>query len=125
MTNAITHTGTDASMFGASPSGEAGSAGAQGLSRAEEASVFAFDGDFNALFVHENRPLIERIAHEERDVTVDFSRVAFVDSSGLGALVFIHKRLAERRNRLRVVGLQGQPLQLFTNLHLIPVFCGS
>jgi anti-sigma B factor antagonist len=46
-----------------------------------------------------------------------------VDSSGLGILVFLHKRLVSNGHKLKIMGLKGQPLQLFTNLHLLPVFC--
>ncbi len=79
--------------------------------------------DLDAAYVSRVRPHIERLADAEEDVVLDFSKVEFVDSSGLGVLVFLHKRLVSRGHRLRVVGLRGQPLQLFTNLHLVPVFC--
>jgi len=57
------------------------------------------------------------------DVVLDFSKVGFIDSSGLGALVFLHKRLVSKGHKLKIVGLKGQPLQLLTNLHLVPIFC--
>ncbi len=81
------------------------------------------DDDLDAAYVSRVRPYIERLAQANEDVTLDFSKVEFVDSSGLGALVFLHKRLISSGHRLRVVGLRGQPLQLFTNLHLVPLFC--
>jgi anti-sigma B factor antagonist len=81
------------------------------------------DDDLDAAYVSRVRPHIERPADAQEDVILDFSRVEFVDSSGLGALVFLHKRLASKGHKLKVVGLRGQPLQLFTNLHLVPVFC--
>jgi anti-anti-sigma factor len=81
------------------------------------------DDDLDAAYVARVRPYIERLAQAEEDVILDFSKVEFVDSSGLGALVFLHKRLVSKGHKLRVVGLRGQPLQLFTNLHLVPLFC--
>ena len=81
------------------------------------------DEDLDAAYVSRVRPFIETLAEAEEDVVLEFSRVEFVDSSGLGALVFLHKRLIQNGHKLRVVGLRGQPLQLFTNLHLVPLFC--
>ncbi len=81
------------------------------------------DDDLDAAYVSRVRPHIERLAQADEDVVLDLSRVEFVDSSGLGALVFLHKRLVSKGHKLRVVGLRGQPLQLFTNLHLVPLFC--
>jgi anti-sigma B factor antagonist len=81
------------------------------------------DDDLDAAYVSRVRPHIERLAQADEDVVLDFSKVEFVDSSGLGALVFLHKRLVSKGHKLRVVGLRGQPLQLFANLHLVPLFC--
>ncbi|MGO9982871.1 MAG: STAS domain-containing protein [Rhodomicrobium sp.] len=81
------------------------------------------DDDLDASYVARARPAIERLAEASEDVVLDLSKVEFVDSSGLGALVFLHKRLVSKGHKLKIVGLKGQPLQLFTNLHLVPVFC--
>jgi anti-sigma B factor antagonist len=81
------------------------------------------DDDLDAAYVSRVRPYIDRLAQADEDVILDFSKVEFVDSSGLGALVSLHKRLIINGRKLKIVGLRGQPLQLFTNLHLIPLFC--
>ncbi|MGO8953972.1 MAG: STAS domain-containing protein [Rhodomicrobium sp.] len=81
------------------------------------------DDDLDASYVSRLRPHIDRLADAGEDVLVDLSKVEFVDSSGLGALVLLHKRLVSKGLKLKIVGLKGQPLQLFTNLHLVPVFC--
>ena len=62
------------------------------------------------------------LAEAAEDVILDLSRVTFVDSTGIGALVALHKRLVARGHKLKVFGLRGQPLQLFMNLKLIPLF---
>ncbi len=54
---------------------------------------------------------------------LNLSRVSFVDSCGIGALVSLHRKLVAKGHRLKVLGLRGQPLQLFINLQLIPLFC--
>lgn len=81
------------------------------------------DDDLDAAYISRVRPHLERLAKANEDVVLDFSKVEFVDSSGLGALVFLHKRLLSNGHMLRVTGLRGQPLQLFTNLNLVPLFC--
>jgi anti-anti-sigma factor len=82
------------------------------------AEVLRIDGDFDAAAARELRPRIETLALTPGDVTIDMSGVEFVDSSGVGALVFLHKRLLEGGHRLRVTGLKGQPLELLTYLRL-------
>ncbi len=82
------------------------------------------DGDFDAEYVGLFRTQIESLAEAQEDVVLNLSRVGFVDSCGIGALVSLHKRLVARGLRLKVNGLRGQPLQLFINLQLIPLFCG-
>jgi anti-sigma B factor antagonist len=84
---------------------------------------FNIEDDLDATYVTRLRPQIERLAEAGEDVFLDLSKVEFIDSSGLGALVFLHKRLVAKGHKLKVIGLKGQPLQLFTNLHLVPVFC--
>ena len=87
------------------------------------AQKFNISDDLDASCVARIRPDIESLAGCGEDVLLDLSKVEFVDSSGLGILVFLHKRLVSTGHKLKIVGLKGQPLQLFTNLHLLPVFC--
>jgi anti-sigma B factor antagonist len=81
------------------------------------------DGDFDTPYLKQFSEQIQSLADATEDVMLDLSRVNFVGSSGIGALVTLHRKLAARGHRLRVSGLRGQPLQLFINLKLVPVFC--
>lgn len=85
---------------------------------------YEVDGDFDTEYLGEYRSRIESLAEAQQDVELNLSSVSFVDGSGIGALVSLHRKLLAKGYRLKVVGLQGQPLQLFLNLQLIPVFCG-
>ena len=49
-------------------------------------------------------PLLDR--EEGRQMTLDLAGVEFCDSSGITALVELHKRSAERGSQLRVVNMQ-------------------
>ncbi len=80
--------------------------------------LLTVDGDFDAAAARDLRPRIEQLAQAAGDVVVDLSSVEFIDSSGVGALVYLHKRLIAAGHRLKVVGLKGQPLELLTYLRL-------
>lgn len=73
----------------------------------------AWDGPLNADAVAAFRPVAARVlAAAPRRVTLRLDRVTHLDSSGVGAIMFLHRRLAERGATLRVAGLSGQPLRL-------------
>ena len=80
-------------------------------------------GNFDTPYLEQFGEQIQSLAEATEDVMLDLSRVNFVGSSGIGALVALHKKLVAKGHRLRVAGLRGQPLQLFINLKLVPVFC--
>ena len=49
----------------------------------------------------------------ERRILIDFSRTGYIDSSGLGALVSISKRVRETGGELRLSGLNEDLRSLF------------
>tara|TARA_Y100001960_G_scaffold59490_1_gene61985 strand:- start:792 stop:1247 length:456 start_codon:yes stop_codon:yes gene_type:complete len=58
------------------------------------------------------------------EIEVDFSQVEFLDSSGVGAIVYMFKRLTERERNMRLENVSGQPLEIMNLLrigHAIPV----
>ena len=79
------------------------------------------DGDLNANFVHDVWSNIDRLSEAKEHVILDLSRVDFVDSHGVGAVVSLIKRLGLKGLQLKVIGLHGQPLRLFLDLHLISI----
>ncbi len=81
------------------------------------------DGALDALTVPDIRPVIDAlIADEVSQVTVDLSKVSLVDSSGVGAIVSLFKRLKARGGNLTVVGAHDQPLAVLKLLRLDRVF---
>jgi len=64
---------------------------------------------------------VERLAEANEDVVLDLSRVHFIDSHGLGAVVALLRRLRSKGLNLKVAGLHGQPLNIFLTLNLIPI----
>ncbi len=82
-------------------------------------ALVVLSGDLDAVGARSIRPLFEDLLErQDDDVVVDLSGVEFMDSSGVGALVFIHKRLVTRNRKLEVVGAVGQPLELIGLLRL-------
>jgi anti-anti-sigma factor len=59
--------------------------------------------------------LTERAA---KGVVIDMKGVTFLDSSGVGALVFMYKRLSAAQCTLHLVGLNNQPLKLVRLLRI-------
>ncbi|MCG9640451.1 STAS domain-containing protein [Vibrio sp. Isolate34] len=66
--------------------------------------------------------VISNYGHKE--IEVDFRKVQFLDSSGIGAIVYMFKRLTERERNMRLENVSGQPLEIMNLLrigHAIPV----
>jgi anti-sigma B factor antagonist len=60
----------------------------------------------------------ETLATSAKNVRLDLADVEFIDSSGIGGIVFLFKRLRERSLNLSLVNVGGQPLRLMQELHL-------
>lgn len=75
-------------------------------------------GDMDASTMIELAEDFERLAAGQGDVKLDLSAVTFMDSSGIGGLVFLFKRLHARARRLSLSGVTGQPRQLMAQLRL-------
>lgn len=82
------------------------------------ARVFKVAGDMDAAAMKTQRPHFEELAECGEDVALDMSDVDFIDSSGVGAIVFLYKRLLQTKHKLTLNKLTGQPLQLLTYLRL-------
>lgn len=68
------------------------------------------------------RQLNAHWADTVEDVQVDFSNVEFIDSSGVGALVSVHKRLAEKGRAVTIVNPCPAVLSVIELLRLHRVF---
>ena len=82
--------------------------------------VIELGGDFDAAGSAEIRPRLEDVATQAapQHVFIDLRGVTFIDSSGVGAIVFLYKRLLEKSRQLRLVGAQGQPRELLELLRI-------
>lgn len=88
--------------------------------------VLELHGEFDALGSAEIRHELETVALQDSPeiVFLDLKNVSFIDSSGVGAIVFLYKRLKEKARDLKIVGAHGQPRELLELLRIhkaIPV----
>jgi anti-anti-sigma factor len=81
--------------------------------------IITLEGEFDALAVAEARPMLEGIvANSTANVVMEFSKVNFLDSSGVGCLVFLFKRLYAGKRTLTLQGLRDQPQRLIQSLRI-------
>jgi anti-anti-sigma factor len=80
--------------------------------------IYPIEGSLDALAVEIMRPRFDHLIEEQQDIVLDFSQVNFVDSSGIGAIVYLFKRLKASNKTLQIQGAKGQPLELFKHLRI-------
>ena len=75
-------------------------------------------GDLDAAALEHLKAEFELLAQSPSNIQLDFSYVPFIDSSGIGALVFLFKRMRIENRELHIIGCQGQPLKLLQHLRV-------
>ena len=86
-------------------------------------TLLRLSGELDVQSCPELRPVLDSLAtREERDVTVDLSELQLIDSSGVGVLVSLYKRVRARGGTVRFVGVTAQPLAIFKLLRLDRAF---
>jgi anti-sigma B factor antagonist len=86
----------------------------------------AIEGELDAVTVSDLRTDIEKLlAQRPNRVEIDLSQLRMVDSSGVGALVALYKRVRAQGGDVAVVGLRDQPLAIFRLLRLDRVMVGA
>jgi len=80
-------------------------------------------GELDAVTVAEFRPILDKLIDDQRrQVNVDLSELRLVDSSGVGALVSLYKRVRAIGGSVEFAGVKAQPLVIFKLLRLDVVF---
>ncbi|WP_375753999.1 STAS domain-containing protein [Vibrio sp. HN007] len=77
-------------------------------------------GDLDASGSKKALPHIDEVLFEDNhpEIEVDMKHVSFLDSSGVGAIVYFYKRLVEKERHLRIKNASGQPLEIFSLLRI-------
>lgn len=88
------------------------------LSRNESEVTLEIDGSLDALAVEILRPRFDELVESNSNVIIDFTNTNFIDSSGIGSIVFLYKRLREDGHSISLVGVHNQPLELLQFLRI-------
>jgi anti-sigma B factor antagonist len=90
------------------------------------AARIAIEGELDTVTVGDLRAQIDKlVAKEPKRVEVDLSALRMLDSSGVGALVSLYKRVRGYGGEVVMVGLRDQPLAIFRLLRLDRVMIGT
>jgi len=88
-----------------------------------EATVLRIRGELDALSCPELRPVLDAIAAQRNcSVVVDCSELRLIDSSGVGVMVSLYKRVRANGGKVKFVGVMAQPLIIFKLLRLDRAF---
>jgi anti-sigma B factor antagonist len=89
-------------------------------------ALLRLGGELDALSCPELRPVLDMLAEQAKcTVTVDLSELRLIDSSGVGVLVSLYKRVRANGGDVRFEGATAQPLVIFKLLRLDRVFALS
>jgi anti-sigma B factor antagonist len=84
------------------------------------------EGELDTVTVGDLRSQIDKlVANEPKRVEVDLAALRMLDSSGVGALVSLYKRVRAYGGEVVMVGLRDQPLAIFRLLRLDRVMIGT
>ncbi|AGP34118.1 anti-sigma factor antagonist [Sorangium cellulosum So0157-2] len=82
-----------------------------------------FEGTLDAVTAPEFRTLVDELVAENRqNITLELSSLRLIDSSGVGVIVSLFKRVRANGGQVRIVGLRDQPRAIFRLLRLDRVF---
>ena len=86
-------------------------------------TVLAIEGTLDAVTAPELRAVVDDLVNEARkEVTLELSALRLIDSSGVGVIVSLFKRVRAHGGNVRIVGLRDQPRAIFRLLRLDRVF---
>ncbi len=85
--------------------------------------VLVLSGRLDALTALEVRPTIDELVdQQQKKVVCDLGGLAMIDSSGVGAIVSLFKRLRTLGGDVKIARIGGQPQEIFHLLRLDQVF---
>jgi anti-sigma B factor antagonist len=86
-------------------------------------TVLTIEGTLDAVTAPELRSVVDDLVNESRkEVTLDLAALRLIDSSGVGVIVSLFKRVRANGGQVRITGLRDQPRAIFRLLRLDRVF---
>lgn len=95
------------------------------LGELDNAKLIVLAEDLDAAACEQLTPLVESLPDAAAEIVLDLSAVPFVDSSGIGLLIFMFKRLMHSHVPLCLICPPGQPKSMLSVLRIdrsIPCF---
>lgn len=81
--------------------------------------IFRFEADLDSAHTKTIQPTLDKLLDQPSEhIILDFSEVKFIDSTGIGAIVFLFKRLSSQKRKLSLLKVSGQPHKLMTMLRV-------
>jgi anti-sigma B factor antagonist len=88
-----------------------------------EETTLEIEGTLDAVTAPDLRAMVDQLVSERRkSVTLELSSLRLIDSSGVGVIVALFKRIRAHGGQVRIVGLRDQPRAIFRLLRLDRVF---
>jgi anti-sigma B factor antagonist len=88
-----------------------------------DATTLRFEGSLDALATPAIRLVFdELVTAGKKSVLLDLTELRIIDSSGVGAIVSLYKKMRAQGGEVRIKGLKDQPLAVFKLLRLDRVF---
>jgi anti-sigma B factor antagonist len=95
------------------------------ISKTSDRVRLAIEGELDALTVSDLRAELDRLVDgAPLEVEVDLGHLRLIDSSGVGALVSLYKRVKAKGGSVEIKGLRDQPAAIFKLLRLDRVLVG-
>ncbi|MCB9555604.1 MAG: STAS domain-containing protein [Deltaproteobacteria bacterium] len=84
----------------------------------DDVAIAMIGGRLDANNAQGVREKLAELADQAQSVVVDLSSLEWIDSSGVGALVSLYKRVLTAGGKVNVACLNGQPKEIFRLLRL-------
>jgi anti-sigma B factor antagonist len=86
-------------------------------------TIVRIEGTLDAVSATELRPVVDALVAEQRQsVLLELSGLRLIDSSGVGVIVSLFKRIRAQGGEVKITGLRDQPKAIFKLLRLDRVF---
>lgn len=89
------------------------------ISSNSKTTLISIPAEFDAHEVEKVRDQLDELVEDSRCFLVlDFTTTRFIDSSGIGAIVYLYKRIMNRQCQMQLLRVSGQPRKLMTMLRV-------
>lgn len=86
-------------------------------------TILEIDGTLDAVTAPDLRNVVDQLVNERRkSVTLELSSLRLIDSSGVGVIVSLFKRVRAYGGQVKIQNLRDQPRAIFRLLRLDRVF---